>query len=103
MYRSILEAPRFHLCFNYLWKPKTLSHELQFKRGAEHDGAAAEGVVVGVGVDAVEDGVGVVALVQEVIEFESDAKLNIWQLVNAMLLAFVKEHRGDLKNIRFGW
>jgi hypothetical protein len=43
-----------------------------------------------------------VALVQEVIEFESDAKLNIWQLVNAMLLAFVKEHRGDLKNIRFG-
>ena len=39
------------------------SYSLQFKRGPEHDGAAAEGVVVGVGVDAVEDGVGVVALV----------------------------------------
>ena len=36
---------------------------LQFKRRSQHDGAAAEGVVVGVGVDAVEDGVGVVALV----------------------------------------
>ena len=35
-------------------------------------GAAAEGVVVGVGVDAVEDGVGVVALVQEVVEFEAE-------------------------------
>ena len=32
----------------------------------------AEGVVVGVGVDAVEDGVGVVALVQEVVEFEAE-------------------------------
>ena len=75
---------------------------LQFKCQSQQGGTTAEGVVVGVGVDAVEDGVGVVALVQEVIEFESDAKLNIWQLVNAMLLAFVKEHRGDLKNIRFG-
>ena len=43
---------------------------LQFKRRSQHDGAAAEGVVVGVGVDAVEDGVGVVALVQEVVEFD---------------------------------
>ncbi len=75
---------------------------LQFKRRPQQGGAAAEGVVIGVGVDAVEDGVGVVALVQEVIEFESDAKLNIWQLVNAMLLVFVKEHREDLKNIRSG-
>ena len=48
------------------------SYSLQFKRGPEHDGAAAEGVVVGVGVDAVEDGVGVVALVQEVVEFEAE-------------------------------
>ena len=39
------------------------SYSLQFKRGAEKGGATAEGVVVGVGVDAVEDGVGVVALV----------------------------------------
>ena len=38
----------------------------------------------------------------ERIKFESDAKLNIRQLVNAILLAFVKEHRGDLKNIRSG-
>ena len=75
---------------------------LQFKRCSQHDRSAAEGVVVGVGVDAVEDGVGVVALVQEVIEFESVAKLNIRQLVNAILLAFVKEHREDLKNIRSG-
>ena len=45
---------------------------LQFKRGAEHGGATAEGVVVGVGVDAVEEGVGVVALVQEVAEFEAE-------------------------------
>ncbi len=45
---------------------------LQFERGAEHHSATAEAVVVGVGIDAVEDGVGVVALVQEVIEFEAE-------------------------------
>ena len=45
---------------------------LQFKCQAEQGGAAAEGVVVGVGVDAVEEGVGVVALVQEVVEFEAE-------------------------------
>ena len=39
------------------------SYSLQFKRGTEQGGATTEGVVVGVGVDAVEDGVGVVALV----------------------------------------
>jgi len=48
---------------------------LQFKCQAEQGGAAAEGVVVGVGVDAVEDGVGVVALVQEVVEFEAEDAL----------------------------
>ena len=48
------------------------SYSLQFKRGAEQGCAAAEGVVIGVGVDAVEDGVGVVALVQEVVEFEAE-------------------------------
>ncbi len=48
------------------------SYSLQFKRRSQHDSAAAEAVVVGVGVDAVEDGVGVVALVQEVIEFETE-------------------------------
>ena len=48
------------------------SYSLQFKRRSQQGGAAAEGVVVGVGVDAVEDGVGVVALVQEVVEFEAE-------------------------------
>ena len=38
----------------------------------------------------------------ERIKFESDAKLNIRQLVNAMLLAFIKEHGDDLKSIRSG-
>ena len=38
----------------------------------------------------------------ERIKFESDAKLNIRQLVNAMLLAFIKEHGDDLKDIRSG-
>ena len=48
------------------------SYSLQFKRGTEDDGSAAEGVVVGVGIDAVEDGVGVVTLVQKVVEFEAE-------------------------------
>lgn len=38
----------------------------------------------------------------ERIKFESDAKLNIRQLVNAILLAFIKEHGDDLKDIRSG-
>ena len=38
----------------------------------------------------------------ERIKFESDVKLNIRQLVNAMLLAFIKEHGDDLKDIRSG-
>ena len=48
------------------------SYSLQFKRRPQHGGAAAEGIVVGVGVDAVEDGVGVAALVQEIGEFEAE-------------------------------
>lgn len=48
---------------------------LQFKCQAEHCGTTAEGVVVGVGVDAVEEGVGVAALVQEVGEFQSEDAL----------------------------
>ena len=35
----------------------------------------------------------------ERIKFESDVKLNIRQLVNAMLLAFIKEHNADFTNI----
>lgn len=38
----------------------------------------------------------------ERIKFESDAKLNIRQLVNAMLLAFIKEHNADFTNIYLG-
>lgn len=38
----------------------------------------------------------------ERIKFESEAKLNIRQLVNAMLLAFIKEHAEDLKYINSG-
>lgn len=49
-----------------------ISHGLQFKRRSQQGGAAAEGVVVGVGVDAVEDGVGVVALVEEIVEFKAE-------------------------------
>ena len=48
------------------------SYSLQFKRRPQHDCATAEGVVVGVGVDAVEDGVGVAALVQEIGEFQTE-------------------------------
>ena len=36
---------------------------LQFECESEHSGTTAEAVVVGVGIDAVEDGVGVAALV----------------------------------------
>jgi len=43
--------------------PTSFTDRLQFKRRPQQGGAAAEGVVVGVGVDAVEDGVGVAALV----------------------------------------
>ena len=48
---------------------------LQLECYSEHCRAAAEGVVVGVGVDAVEEGVGVVALVQEVGEFQAEDAL----------------------------
>ncbi len=38
----------------------------------------------------------------ERIKFESDAKLNIRQLVNAMILAFIKEHGKDFNNLHSG-
>lgn len=38
----------------------------------------------------------------ERIKFESDVKLNIRQLVNAIILAFIKEHGENLKNISSG-
>ena len=38
----------------------------------------------------------------ERIKFESNAKLNIRQLVNAIILAFIKEHNENLKNIDSG-
>ena len=52
-----------------------LSLTLQFECHSQHCGATAEGVVVGVGVDAVEEGVGVAALVQEVGEFQAEDTL----------------------------
>ena len=48
---------------------------LQLECQSHHCGAAAEGVVVGVGVDAVEEGVGVAALVEEVGEFQTEDAL----------------------------
>ena len=38
----------------------------------------------------------------ERVKFESNAKLNIRQLVNAIILAFIKEHNENLKNIDSG-
>ena len=38
----------------------------------------------------------------ERVNFESNVKLNIRQLVNAIILAFIKEHSDDLKSIRSG-
>ena len=38
----------------------------------------------------------------ERIKFESNVKLNIRQLVNAIILAFIKEHSDDLKSICSG-
>lgn len=47
---------------------------LQLEHGAEHGGAAAKAVVVGVGVNAIEDGIGIMTLVQEVVEFQAEDK-----------------------------
>ena len=38
----------------------------------------------------------------ERVKFESNVKLNIRQLVNAIILAFIKEHDDKLKNIDSG-
>lgn len=38
----------------------------------------------------------------ERVKFESNVKLNIRQLVNAIILAFIKEHNDKLKNIQSG-
>ena len=38
----------------------------------------------------------------ERVKFESNVKLNIRQLVNAIILAFIKEYSDDLKSIRSG-
>ena len=38
----------------------------------------------------------------ERVKFESDMKLNIRQLVNAIILVFIKEHNEDLKDIDSG-
>ena len=38
----------------------------------------------------------------ERVKFESNSKLNIRQLVNAIILAFIKEHNENLKNMDSG-
>ena len=38
----------------------------------------------------------------ERVKFESNVKLNIRQLVNAIVLAFIKEHNENLKNMDSG-
>lgn len=38
----------------------------------------------------------------ERVKFESNVKLNVRQLVNAIILAFIKEHNDKLKNIQSG-
>ena len=38
----------------------------------------------------------------ERVKFESNVKLNIRQLVNAIIVAFIKEHDDKLKNIDSG-
>ncbi len=48
---------------------------LQLKCHSQHGGATTEAIVVGVGIDAVENGVGVAALVQEVSKFQSEDAL----------------------------
>ena len=82
---------------------------LQFKCQAEHCSAAAEGVVVGVGVDAVEEGVGVAALVQEIGEFQAEDTLlpfvlrggveegHIFVLVSGNLAAHVVVVQGEVE------
>jgi hypothetical protein len=79
------------------------SYSLQFKRGPEHDGAAAEGVVVGVGVDAVEDGVGVVALVQEVLGGMQAARQQAVKVLNLVAVRVDNESakvKGELADAR---
>lgn len=48
---------------------------LQLKCHSQHGGATTEAIVVGVGIDAVENGVGVAALVQQVGEFQTEDAL----------------------------
>ena len=76
---------------------------LQFKRRSQHDGAAAEGVVVGVGVDAVEDGVGVVALVQEVLGSMQAARQQAVKVLNLVAVRVDNESakvKGELADAR---
>ena len=47
---------------------------LQFEGRAKHRRASTEAIVEAIGVDAVEDGVGIAALIQEVVKFETKNK-----------------------------
>ena len=76
---------------------------LQFKRCSQHDRSAVEGVVVGVGVDAVEDGVGVVALVQEVLGGMQAARQQAVKVLNLVAVRVDNESakvKGELADAR---
>ena len=79
------------------------SYSLQFKRRSQHDSAAAEAVVVGVGIDAVEDGVGVVALVQEVLGSMQAARQQAVKVLNLVAVRVDNESakvKGELADAR---
>ena len=72
---------------------------LQFKRCSQHDRSAAEGV----GVDAVEDGVGVVALVQEVLGGMQAARQQAVKVLNLVAVRVDNESakvKGELADAR---
>ena len=83
--------------------PTLFTDRLQFKRCSQHDRSAAEGVVVGVGVDAVEDGVGVVALVQEVLGSMQAARQQAVKVLNLVAVRVDNESakvKGELADAR---
>ena len=83
--------------------PTSFTDRLQFKRRSQQGGATAEGVVVGVGVDAVEDGVGVVALVQEVLGSMQAARQQAVKVLNLVAVRVDNESakvKGELADAR---
>ena len=44
----------------------------EFEGGLDEESAATQTIVVGIGVDAVENGIGVVVLIQQIVEFQTE-------------------------------